>query len=109
MVWIHAARRRRQSGRNIQMAIDVGAIADIAFAGRPAGKWENGAHAPSSPIFQTGMPRWRALSARLAWMPLPGVTSTPIGSASSMASLRLNGADLPFAQSGLKAICDTLR
>ena len=35
---------------------------------------------------------------------------TPIGSSSSMASLRLNGAALAcFVQSGLKAICGTLR
>ena len=43
-------------------------------------------------------------------MPVPGKTMTPIGSTSSIASLRLNGAALAcFVQSGLKAICGTLR
>ena len=41
---------------------------------------------------------------------VPGKCKTPIGSSSSMASLRLNGAALAcFVQSGLKAICGTLR
>jgi hypothetical protein len=62
------------------------------------------------PNFQTGMPSLRALSARVSWMPVPGATSTPIGNTSSMASFRLNGAALAWrAQSGLKAICGTLR
>ena len=43
-------------------------------------------------------------------MPVPGKCMTPIGSSSSMASLRLNGAALAcLVQSGLKAICGTLR
>ena len=43
-------------------------------------------------------------------MPEPGATRTLIGSASSIASLRLNGAALAcLAQSGLNAICGTLR
>ena len=43
-------------------------------------------------------------------MPVPGKCITSIGSASSMASLRLNGAALAcFVQSGFKAICGTLR
>src|SRR5205823_3052614 len=68
----------------------------------------DGAHAP--PNFQTGMPRRRALSARLSWIPVPGKCMTPIGTSSSMASLRLNGAALAcLVQSGLKAICGTFR
>src|SRR5690554_756920 len=40
----------------------------------------------------------------------PGKTTMPIGRASSMRSLRLKGAALPSRfQSGLKAICVTLR
>ena len=63
-----------------------------------------------APNFQTAMPSRFALSARLSWMPVPGKCMTPIGSSSSMASLRLNGAALAcFVQSGLKAICGTLR
>src|SRR5258705_6777561 len=51
-----------------------------------------------------------ASSARLSWIPVPGKYMTPIGISSSMASLRLNGAALAcFVQSGLKAICGTLR
>ena len=50
------------------------------------------AHAPPAPSFQTGRPSFFALSARLPWMPVPGNTMTPIGSTSSIASLRLNGA-----------------
>ena len=43
-------------------------------------------------------------------MPVPGKTMTPIGSTSSIWSLRLNGAALACrVQSGLKAICGTLR
>jgi hypothetical protein len=34
MVWSHAVRRHGQSGRNIQMAINVGAITDMAFCWR---------------------------------------------------------------------------
>src|SRR6266478_168108 len=72
------------------------------------GRHQNEAHAP--PNFQTEMPRRFALSARLSWIPVPGKCMTPIGSSSSMASLRLNGAALAcFVQSGLKAICGTLR
>ena len=42
--------------------------------------------------------------------PCPGRCMRPIGSSSSMASLRLNGAALAcLVQSGLKAICGTLR
>src|ERR1700730_2870208 len=54
------------------------------------GREQSGAHAP--PNFQTGMPSRFALSARLSWIPVPGKCMTPIGSSSSMASLRLNGA-----------------
>jgi hypothetical protein len=69
---------------------------------------DGGAHAP--PNFQTGMPSFFALSARLSWMPVPGKYISPIGRTSSMASFRLNGAALAcFVQSGLKAICGTLR
>src|SRR5574337_394936 len=47
---------------------------------------------------------------RLAWMPVPGKCMTPIGRTASIASLRLNGAAFAcFVQSGLKAICGTLR
>jgi len=49
-------------------------------------------HAP--PNFQTGMPSFLALSARLAEMPEPGKTMTPIGNTSMIWSLRLNGAAL---------------
>ena len=49
---------------------------------------------PPLPKLHTGMPSFLALSARLSWMPVPGNTTTPIGNASSMASLRLNGAAL---------------
>lgn len=43
-------------------------------------------------------------------MPVPGKCMTPIGMASSIVSLRLNGAAFAcFVQSGLKAICGTLR
>jgi hypothetical protein len=41
---------------------------------------KGGAHAP--PDFQTGMPSFLALSARLAEIPEPGKTMTPIGSTS---------------------------
>src|SRR5258707_7922760 len=69
---------------------------------------QDGAHAP--PNFQRGMPSFFALSARLSWIPVPGKCMTPIGSNSSMASLRLNGAALAcLVQSGLKAICGTFR
>src|ERR1700739_2918227 len=72
------------------------------------GRWQVGAH--EAPNFQTAIPRRLALSARLSWIPVPGKCMTPIGSSSSMASLRLNGAAFAcFAQSGLKAICGTLR
>ena len=53
---------------------------------------QSDAHAPPSSNFHTGMPKFRALSARLAEIPEPGKTITPIGSTSSMASLRLKGA-----------------
>lgn len=43
-------------------------------------------------------------------MPVPGKYRTPIGSVSGIASLRSNGAAFAcFVQSGLKAICGTLR
>lgn len=59
-------------------------------------------YAPPLPNAQTGMPRFLALSARLSWMPVPGNTMMPIGKASSIASLRLNGAALAWrVQSGL--------
>src|SRR5208282_2071916 len=58
----------------------------------------------------TGMPSFFALSARFAEIPEPGKAMTPIGSTSSIWSLRLNGAALAcLVQSGLKAICGTLR
>ena len=57
------------------------------------------------PTFQTVMPSFLALSARLSWIPVPGKCMTPIGSSASMASLRLNGAALAWlVQSGLNAI-----
>src|SRR3954469_5007947 len=56
------------------------------------------------------MPSLRALSARFSLMPEPGTSRTPIGRASSIWSLRLNGAAfLCRAQSGLKATCGTRR
>ena len=56
------------------------------------------------------MPSFRALSARLSVMPEPGNTTSLIGRTSSKRSLRLKGAALPSrVQSGLKAICVTLR
>ena len=59
---------------------------------------------------QTGMPRILALSARLAEMPEPGKATTPTDSASSILSLRLNGAALRCrVQFGLKTTCGTLR
>src|ERR1700722_1668538 len=71
---------------------------------------ESGAYAPLFPRRQTGMPSMRALSARLAEMPEPGQTMTPIGRISSIRSLRLNGAALPWrVHSGLKTICGALR
>src|SRR5216684_1998346 len=71
--------------------------------------WNDGAHAPPS-NFQTGMPSFLALSARFAEMPEPGNTMTPIGTTASIWSLRRNGAALAWrVQSGLKAICVTLR
>src|SRR5262249_25779863 len=67
-----------------------------------------GAYAP--PNVQTGMPSFLALSARLAEMPEPGKTMTPIGSTSRIWSLRLKGAALAWrAQSGLNTTCGTLR
>src|SRR3954471_10055826 len=56
------------------------------------------------------MPILRALSARFSLMPEPGNRRTPIGRASSIWSLRLNGAAfLCRAQSGLKATWGTCR
>ena len=73
-----------------------------------AAAYDGDAHAP--PNRQTGMPSFLALSARLPWMPVPGKTMTPIGSTSSIWSLRLNGAARPcFVQSGAKPICGTPR
>lgn len=70
--------------------------------------YDGDAHAP--PNFQIGMPSFFALSARLSWMPVPGKTMTPIGSTSSIWSLRLKGAARPcFAQSGAKPIWGTPR
>src|SRR6201998_3050132 len=64
----------------------------------------------SPPNFQMEIPRRFALSARLSWNPEPGECMTPIGSSSSIASLRLSGVALAgFVQSGLKAIWGTLR
>ena len=45
--------------------------------------------APPLPNFQTGMPSFLALSARLSWMPVPGKTMTPIGSTSSICVVAL--------------------
>src|SRR5713101_2255077 len=95
----------------------IRAVAQLVMAGsapheapRPSPRRGGGAQAPPSPNFQTGMPIFFALSARLAEMPEPGNTSTPIGRTSSISSLRLNGAALAWrVQSGLKAICGTLR
>lgn len=51
-----------------------------------------------------------ALSARLAEMPEPGKAMSPIGRTASIWSLRLKGAALAWrVQSGLNAICGTLR
>src|SRR4029453_1292369 len=56
------------------------------------------------------MPSLRALSARFSLMPEPGNRRTPIGIASSIWSLRLNGAAfLCRAQSGLNATWGTCR
>src|ERR1700742_3360250 len=52
----------------------------------------DGAHAPPSPCFQTGLPSFLALSARLSWMPVPGKWRMPIGRTAIIASLCLNGA-----------------
>jgi hypothetical protein len=72
--------------------------------------FRDGTYAPPSPNFQTGMPSFLAPSVRLPWMPVPGNIMTPIGRTSSIASLCLNGAALAcFVQSGLNAICGTLR
>src|SRR5258708_32579043 len=57
--------------------------------------WRDGAHAPPS-NFHTGMPSFLALSARLAEMPEPGKTMTPIGRTASIWSLRRNGTALPW-------------
>ena len=46
----------------------------------------SGAHAPPLRTFQPGLPSFLGLSAKLSWIPLPGNTMTPIGSASSIAS-----------------------
>jgi hypothetical protein len=54
----------------------------------------SGGYAPPLPNFQTGIASFLALSARLSWMPVPGNTMTPIGSTSSIAWFRLNGAAL---------------
>ncbi len=71
---------------------------------------ENGAHAPSPDACQTGMPRRRALSARLSVMPLPGKTINPAGMTDSISSLRRKGAALAcLLQFGLKMIWVTLR
>src|SRR5882762_1532180 len=91
--------RRSKRGGVAAMQLHLGGV-EWRMAG-----WR---HAP--PNFQTAMPSRFALSARLSWIPVPGKCMTPIGSSSSMASLRLNGAALAcFVQSGLKAICGTFR
>src|SRR5216684_16815 len=95
-------------GANLDIISKRGGVAAMQLRLGGVGRWQDGAHAP--PNFQTGMPNRFALSARLSWIPVPGKCMTPIGSSSSMASLRLNGAALAcFVQSGLKAICGTLR
>ena len=50
----------------------------------PASEKGGGAYAPPFPNFQTGMPSFLALSAKLSWMPVPGKTMTPIGRMSSI-------------------------
>ena len=56
------------------------------------------------------MPSFLALSARLSVMPVPGNTMTACGTSARRRSLRLKGAALPSrSQSGLNAICVTLR
>ena len=56
---------------------------------------------PHAAAWRTGIPICRALSTRLPVTPLPAKAITPLGSRSSSASLRLNGAALPCAfQSG---------
>ncbi len=58
----------------------------------------------------TGMPILRSLSARFSTIPEPGKAMMPIGRASSIASLRLNGtAFLCRVQSGSNATGATLR
>jgi MFS superfamily sulfate permease-like transporter len=98
--------------KDLTFGIVAGCLIAAVLAAVRQGVPEEGAlaaaHAP--PNFQTGMPSFLALSARLSRMPVPGKCITPIGSTSTIASLRLNGAALAcFVQSGLKAICGTLR
>src|SRR3989344_5806501 len=61
-------------------------------------------------ILQRRMPILRALSTRLALIPLPGQAMTALGKAASISSFRRKGAAFwNLAQSGRKAICVTLR
>ena len=66
----------------------------------------DGAHAPPLPNFQTGMPSFLALSPRLSWIPVPGNTMTPIGSTSSIASARRNGAEEICHKKRIAIECD---
>ncbi len=72
--------------RSLSRSVGYG---DTACAGADCG-----GYAPPLPKLHTGMPSFLALSARFSWMPVPGNTMMPIGNASSMASLRRNGAAL---------------
>ena len=77
----------RNSDRNATLRICRNALlrmCDIALSVKCGG-----AHAPPLPNFQTGIPSFLALSARLSWMPVPGKTMTPIGSTSSICVVAL--------------------
>ncbi len=91
-----------------EMPWPISASRTDAIVDEHAGVWPRRLYA--TPNFMTGIPSLRALSARLSRMPVSGKWMTPIGSVSSMASLRLEGAALAcLVQSGLNAICGTLR
>src|SRR5271170_365612 len=91
--------RREEIGRRLPIRLEGG-----------SDKGVDGAYAPPSPKRHTGMPSLRALSARFSEMPEPGKTTRPVGSASSIVSLRLKGAALRWRfQSGLNTTWATLR
>ena len=81
---------------------------------RTKAKAENRAELPRRPHdyrqSKTGIPSFLALSARLPVMPSPRRRRRRRGGFRASDRSRLNGAALPsLAQSGLKAICETLR